>query len=112
MRVGDQGSGVGMRESSVTTPDFNASPSHLDPGLNFISSALLLESRPRSPPPDPSSDISERVLELDQLRRADQFGDAAIEVDGGLESLLTDLLVGDLVVPLVGVGPDLGEVEV
>jgi hypothetical protein len=59
-----------------------------------------------------SSDVGERVLELDQLGGADQLGDAAVEVDGGLEPLGADLLVRDLVVALVGVGADLGEVEV
>ncbi len=58
------------------------------------------------------SNIRERVLELDKPGGADQLGDTAVEVDGGFEAFFADLLVGDLVVALIGVGADLGEVEV
>src|SRR4051794_4027925 len=63
-------------------------------------------------PTETALDVRERILELDQLSRPNQLGDAAVEVDGGLEALGADLLVTDLVVPLVGVVADLGEVEV
>src|SRR4051812_9654020 len=66
-------------------------------------------------PPSPRRrplDVGEGVLELDELGGADQFGDPAIEIDGGLEALAADLLVRDLVVTLIGVGADFGEVEV
>src|SRR5208337_1372267 len=59
-----------------------------------------------------ASHIGKRILKLDELSGADELGDAAVEVDGGLEALFADLLVGDLVVALIGVVADLGEMEI
>src|SRR5262249_27429765 len=58
------------------------------------------------------SHVGKRILKFDQARGSHELGDSAIEVDGRFEALLADLFVRNLVIALIGIAADFGEVQI